>query len=122
MMECLYLVPEKMDLVTCYELMESLNDLRPDKVQMLLEQCTSVKVKRLFLFLAEKAGHQWFSYLDPHKIYLGKGKRIFAKNGVYIPKYEITVPQKLAQKRIRVIKNKLHYYYGYYQRWPKKKT
>lgn len=98
MMECLYLVPKKMDLVTCYELMEGLNDLRPDKVQILLEQCTSVKVKRLFLFLAEKAGHQWFSYLDLNKIHLGKGKRMFAKNGVYIPKYEITVPQKLAQK------------------------
>lgn len=98
MMECLYLAPEKLDLVNCYELMEGLNDLRPDKVQFLLEQCTSVKVKRLFLFMAGKAGHQWFSYLNLNKIDMGKGKRMLVRDGVYIPKYEITIPRNLAQK------------------------
>lgn len=96
MMECLYLAPEKLDLVNCYELMEGLNDLRPDKVQFLLEQCASVKIKRLFLFMAEKAGHQWFSYLDLNKIDMGKGKRMLVRDGVYVPKYEITVPKNLA--------------------------
>jgi len=96
MMECLHLAPEKLDLVHCYEMMEGLNDLRPDKVQHLLEKCTSVKVKRLFLYMAEKAGHQWFSYLDLNKINMGKGKRMLVKDGVYIAKYQITIPKKLA--------------------------
>jgi hypothetical protein len=46
-----------MSLVECYELIESQNNLRPDLLQKLLEQCTSVEVKRLFLYLAEKAKH-----------------------------------------------------------------
>lgn len=35
--------------------------------------------------MAEKAGHQWFSYLDLNKIGLGNGKRMLVKDGVYIP-------------------------------------
>jgi hypothetical protein len=95
MLECLYLVPENQSLVECYELMESLNNLQPAKVQALLESCTSIKVKRLFLYLAEKAKHAWFNYLKPEKIDLGSGKRSLAKNGTYIPKYQITVPKEL---------------------------
>src|SRR5690606_5451192 len=47
LLECLYLVPKKQDLVACYHLMEGLNNLRPALVQQLLEACTSIKVKRL---------------------------------------------------------------------------
>ena len=97
MMECLYLAPEKQELVECFELMEGLNNLRPALVQQLLEQCTSVKVKRLFLYLADKAGHEWLQYLDLQKIDLGKGKRALVKNGVYIPKYLITLPKELVK-------------------------
>jgi Transcriptional regulator, AbiEi antitoxin, Type IV TA system/Transcriptional regulator, AbiEi antitoxin N-terminal domain len=95
MMECLYLAPEKQELVECYELMEGLNSLRPKSVQALLEKCTSVKVKRLFLYMAEKAKHDWFQYLDLDKIDLGAGKRSIVKNGVYQAKYKITVPKEL---------------------------
>lgn len=95
LMECLYLSPAKQDLVECYQLMESLNNLRPKQVQELLEICTSVKVKRLFLYLAEKSGHVWLNSLDLNAIDLGKGKRSLVKNGVYVSKYQITVPQAL---------------------------
>jgi len=57
-MECLYLAPERMDLVECYQIMKGLVNLRPGLAQELLERCRSVKVKRLFLFMAEKTGHQ----------------------------------------------------------------
>lgn len=95
MMECLYLAPQEQDLVECYELMQGLNNLHPDTVQQLLVQCTSVKVKRLFLYLAEKAGHMWFTRLQTDKIDIGKGKRSITKNGVYIDKYLMTVPKEL---------------------------
>jgi hypothetical protein len=96
-MECLHLAPQKQELMECYELLEGLNNLRPDQVQALLEKCRSVKVKRLFLYLAEKAGHGWFQYLKPDRIDLGSGKRSIAKNGVYIEKYRITIPKELEE-------------------------
>lgn len=95
LMECLYLTPQKQELVECYEIMEGLNNLRPKQVQELLEKCTSIKVKRLFLYMAEKAKHDWFKYIELEKIDLGKGKRSLLKDGVYISKYRITVPKIL---------------------------
>jgi hypothetical protein len=94
-MECLYLAPEKFDLIECYELMENLNNLRPTLVQELLESCTSIKVKRLFLFMAESLNHSWYKHLNLSKVDLGKGKRSLVKDGVYVSKYQITVPKKL---------------------------
>lgn len=95
LLECVYLVKENQDLLECYELAESLNNLRPGEVQTLLEECRSVKVKRVFLYLAEKAGHKWVEYLDSNKIDLGSGKRSIARGGVYVSKYRITVPKEL---------------------------
>ncbi len=94
-MECLYLAPQKQELAECYELMENLNNLRPDLVQSLLEKCESVKVKRLFLYMASKAKHDWLQYVDTTKVDLGRGKRSITKNGVYVPQYQITVPREL---------------------------
>ncbi|WP_286049352.1 type IV toxin-antitoxin system AbiEi family antitoxin [Rheinheimera sp. KL1] len=94
-MECLYLAPESQPLLEVFELMEGLNNLRPKSVQTLLEACASVKVKRLFLYMAEKAGHSWFNYLKPEAIDLGNGKRQIVPDGVYIPKYQITIPKVL---------------------------
>ena len=95
MLECLYLAPKKQELVECYQLMEGLNNLRPNLAQNLLESCTSIKVKRLFLYFAEKANHNWIKHLNIEKIDLGSGKRSIVKNGVYNPKYKITVPAAL---------------------------
>lgn len=95
MMECFYLARGKQELIECYELMEGLNNLRPDQVQNLLENCRSIKVKRLFLYMAEKVGHSWFNHLKIDEIDLGSGKRSFVKGGVYIERYQITVPKTL---------------------------
>ncbi|WP_299374316.1 type IV toxin-antitoxin system AbiEi family antitoxin [uncultured Kiloniella sp.] len=93
-LECLYLIPKHQELFECYELMEGLNNLRPKSVQNLLENCSSVKVKRMFLYLAEKCNHGWVEYLDLSKVDLGTGKRSFVKNGTYVNKYKITVPKE----------------------------
>ena len=98
MLECLYLVPRDQSLFECHEIMEGLNNLRPTIVQQLLEQCTSVKVKRLFLYLAEKSGHEWLSHLNIDNIDLGKGKRSVISNGAYNAKYQITVDKELEGK------------------------
>jgi hypothetical protein len=94
-MECLHLSPKYYDLTDLYYVMEMLNTLRPNVVQALLEQNISVKIKRLFLYMAEKAGHDWFKTLDLSQISLGSGKRLIAKNGLYNNKYQITVPREL---------------------------
>lgn len=72
-------------------LMEGLNTLRPELVQQLLEVCRSVKTKRLFLFLAEEAGHAWVKELNILKLDLGKGKRSIVKGGRLDKRYQITV-------------------------------
>jgi hypothetical protein len=96
MMECLYLSTNDEDLLECYEIMEGLNNLRPKQVQDMLVQCTNIKVKRLFLYLAKKVNHAWYNSLELNKIDLGSGKRKLTAHGVYIPEFRITVPKKLA--------------------------
>lgn len=94
-MEALYLTPTYFSLLDIYYVMEMLTTLRPKLVQQLLESCSSVKVKRLFLYMAEKANHKWFRALDASKIDMGEGKRSLSKGGVYNIKYRITIPAEL---------------------------
>lgn len=95
--ECLYLAPGAMDLVECYHLMEGLVTLRPKLVQLLLESCSSIKVKRLFLYMATRANHDWLNHVNLKKVSLGKGKRSLVKSGVYNSHYQITLPQELEE-------------------------
>lgn len=94
-MECLNLAPKHYNLTDLYYVMEQLTALRPALLQELLEKHTSIKTKRLFLYMAEKAGHSWLSELDASKIDLGSGKREITPNGVYDSKYRIVIPEEL---------------------------
>ena len=76
------------------EIMEGLSTLRPQVLQLLLEACQSVKVKRLFLWSAETAGHDWFKRLSIPRIDLGKGKRVIYQAGHFDQNYQITVPKQ----------------------------
>jgi len=91
-MEMLHLVPRKVGFDEARLIMENLVTLRPDVVQKLLAACHSVKVKRLFLYMAERCAHPWVSKLDISKVDLGRGKRMIVPNGRYDAKYRITVP------------------------------
>lgn len=95
-LECFEMSPTRFDLEEGWLIMEGLNALQPADVQQLLEQCNSIKAKRLFLYFAEKANHSWFNYLSIDKINLGKGKRSIVKQGVWVDKYQITIPRILA--------------------------
>jgi hypothetical protein len=92
-MEMLHIVPGKISFEEALLIMENLVSLRPDLVERLLVMCRSIKVKRLFMYMAEKHGHSWVSDLDLSKIDIGKGKRMIVPNGKYDRKYLITVPQ-----------------------------
>ncbi len=94
-LECLLLAPQQYSYMDLFYLMEQLTTLRPEKVQRLLETVKSLKVKRLFLYMAEKAGHYWYDVIDTSKIELGTSKLQLVKNGVYISQYKITVPKEL---------------------------
>jgi hypothetical protein len=92
-MEMLHLVPGKVGFDEASLIMENLATLRPEIVQELLVMCRSIKVKRLFMFMAEKHGHTWVSDLDVSRLNLGKGKRVIVPKGRFVSKYQITVPR-----------------------------
>lgn len=92
-MEHMQLARTNADINHIYQLMEGLRALRPDAVQKLLENCRSIKVKRLFLWNAEVADHAWFRRLNPLRVDLGKGKRQVYKGGKLNKKYQITIPR-----------------------------
>lgn len=92
-LEALYLVPNQQSYEEVKLLMEGLDTLRPNILQFFLEQCESIKVKRLFMHLAEASNHAWVNKINPTKIDFGKGKRVIVKGGIFDPKYKITVPK-----------------------------
>ena len=92
MMELLHLVPYAESYEEAALLMEGLATLRPNLVQVLLERCRSIKVKRLFLHLAEECNHAWVDMLHVDGINLGQGKRMIVKGGRLNKRYNITVP------------------------------
>lgn len=75
-------------------IMEGLVNVSPRRMQSLLEACTSVKVKRLFFFFAERHRHGWLAHINSEKVDLGKGKRLLVKGGKLDTKHQITVPEE----------------------------
>lgn len=76
-------------------LVEGLRTLGPRRLQKLLVDCRSVKVKRLFFWFAERHSHPWLKQIDRTAIDLGTGKRMLVKGGRLDPTYLITVPDDL---------------------------
>ena len=76
-------------------LMEGLANLSPGRLQKLLRDCRSVKVKRLFFYFADRHQHAWLKRLDKEAIDLGQGKRMLVKGGKLDKNYLITVPGEL---------------------------
>lgn len=93
MMELLELCPKHESLDHAKLVMESLASLRPKVVAELLQNCTSVKVKRLFLALADLCNHSWLSEIDTTKLDLGAGKRILEPDRAFHAKYQISIPR-----------------------------
>jgi len=77
-------------------LFEGLRNLSPRRVQTLLVACRSVKVKRLFLWFAERHNHAWLKALNRKRIGLGSGKRMLVRGGKLDTRFNITVPESLS--------------------------
>lgn len=93
-LEMLAGIPSKESFHMANVIMESAVNLRPNLLTSLLEGCMNIKVKRLFLWLAERYRHEWLKRLDLKRINLGSGKRVIQKGGKLDPKYLITVPKE----------------------------
>ncbi|GJQ64251.1 MAG: hypothetical protein SCALA702_33040 [Melioribacteraceae bacterium] len=92
-LEMLFEIPKGQTFDEALKIMENLMTLRPNKVQYLLQNCNSVKVKRIFMWMAEKVNHTWAKELDLTRIDFGKGERMVVRNGTFDKKYRITVPR-----------------------------
>ncbi|MDD2325701.1 MAG: type IV toxin-antitoxin system AbiEi family antitoxin domain-containing protein [Alphaproteobacteria bacterium] len=77
------------------KLFEGLANLSPHRLQKLLVDCQSVKVKRLFFFFADRHNHTWLKHLDKSRIDLGSGKRVLVKDGKLDSTYQITLPKDM---------------------------
>ncbi len=64
-------------------------------MQNLLENCKSIKSKRLLLCFAGLCEHQCFSRLNTQKIDLGSGIREITKGGKLNSKYNLVLPENL---------------------------
>ncbi len=76
-------------------LMEGLSNLSPKRMQKLLLDCRSIKVKRLFFWFADRHQHAWLKRIDRTRIDLGKGKRMIVRGGKLDATYQITVPEDM---------------------------
>ena len=89
--EMMYLVPKRQSYEEALQVMESFTSLRPQVVQRLLENCTSVKTKRLFMHAAERLDHPWLSRLDLSNVDFGSGRRTIHAGGRLDKKYNLVV-------------------------------
>lgn len=92
-LEMLYRVPRHIGVAEAMELVAGLAWMRVDVLQPLLEACSNIKVKRLFLYCAREAGHSWYALLERSRIDLGFGKRELVKGGRLDKEFLLTVPQ-----------------------------
>jgi hypothetical protein len=93
-MEMIYLANNVTLMEECSEQIDSLLSPNLNLIQELLEQCQSIKVKRFFLYLAERTHQSWIHDLDLTKVNLGRGKRSFDGGGILIKKYDLVLPER----------------------------
>ncbi len=94
-LEMLAGIPNRISFDHADELLQGLTSLSPRKLDALLLACKSIKVKRLFFWLADRHNYAWNRKLSRKDYTLGTGKREIAKHGKLDATYHITVPEHL---------------------------
>ncbi len=98
LLELLAAVGKEADFSVMDKFFESAVTLRPSLVNKLLNICTQVKAKRLFLWFATRHNHAWLKQIDISKVNLGSGKRVIVTGGALDKQYQITVPREMQNK------------------------
>jgi hypothetical protein len=93
-LELLVEVPTEISFENAEQILQGMTSLSPNKLNELLLVCDNIRVRRLFLWMAERQNHQWFKKLNLDNISLGTGNRVLVKGGILNKKYKITVPQE----------------------------
>ncbi len=93
-LELLDELPQRQSFSNVDAVMEGLVSISPTRMQSLLEQTSSIKIKRLFFYFADRHQHRWRQQLKAELVELGKGKRGLVKGGKLDPVYQITVPEE----------------------------
>lgn len=91
LLELCYMVPKPVSAQEAFEITETIQVLKPDLLQKLLESCSQVKVNRLVLCFGELAYTQWREVLDETNIDLGHGKREIDVGGTLVKKYGLVM-------------------------------
>jgi hypothetical protein len=95
LLELLDELPDRESFHQVDKLVEGLANLSPRRLEKLLRECRSVKVKRLFFFFADRHQHAWLRRINKDMVDLGKGKRMLVRGGTLNAAYQITVPEDL---------------------------
>lgn len=93
--ECLLLAPRHYGYMDLFLLMEQLTVLRPDKVTEVLRKVDNQRVRRLYLYMAEKAGHVWLEDVDVEAIGLTTSPLTVVRGGSFVNRYKMTIPTEL---------------------------
>lgn len=92
LLELCQLLPDKADAEEISQLALGLPSLRAEMLRQLLLVCRSIKAKRLFMVLAQRANHPWSRQLDIDGVDFGRGKRSLKGGGKLDSQFQITVP------------------------------
>ncbi len=95
--ELLSQVKDESDFLVADKYFESVTVLRTELINELLQTCTHIQTKRLFMWFTDRHSHQWSSKLNRNNVDLGSGKRSIIKGGLFDKKYNITVPKEMMQ-------------------------
>lgn len=63
-LKTIFLSPNKTSLREIAQIIETMTSLRQKLLQELLEKCSSIKTKRIFLYLTEQYKHNWLNFID----------------------------------------------------------
>ena len=98
MLEALDELPTRESFHQIDVLFEGAAQLSPRRLRTLLDECRSIKVKRLFFWFADRHGHAWRKRLDESTVDLGSGKRVLVRGGKLDSTYQITVPKESSEE------------------------
>lgn len=73
------------------QLFELLDSLDPERLNELLTEA-SIKVKRIFLFLADYYNHPWKRNIQPEVIDSGRSIITIEKRGKYLKNFHLVIP------------------------------